>query len=96
MQVFLPTQEEFEAIKKKLEEVWNYMESLAKPEDRIFDNQQFLELMNVSAKTAATWRNEGKIGFSQEGKKIYYRMADIEAFLELCHKKPFAPDRKSF
>ncbi len=53
------------------------------------------EMGQAIDKTAATWRNEGKIGFSQEGKKIYYRMSDIEAFLERFHKKPFAAKPKS-
>lgn len=53
------------------------------------DNQEFLQLMNISKRTAQTWRDEGIVAFSQVGGKIYYQMKDIEAMLEnnLKHAK---------
>lgn len=51
------------------------------PEDIIFDNQEFLKVMNISKRTAQQWRDTGYIGFSQLGNKIYYRLSDIKALL---------------
>ncbi len=49
---------------------------------RFLDNQEFIQMMNISKRTAQTWRDEGRVSFSQVGCKIYYQMKDIEAMLE--------------
>ena len=57
------------------------IDSKIDPEDIIFDNQEFLKVMNISKRTAQQWRDTGYIGFSQLGNKIYYRLSDIKALL---------------
>lgn len=52
------------------------------PEDVFVDNQEFLQIMNVSKRTAQAWRDQKVIAFSQVGNKIYYRMGDITKLLE--------------
>ncbi|MBP1617556.1 MAG: hypothetical protein H6Q14_1383 [Bacteroidetes bacterium] len=56
-------------------------------DDPIIDNFRFLQLMNISAKTAQSWRDKGIIGFSQIGNKIYYRVSDIRTVLDKHHKQ---------
>ncbi|RTZ10981.1 DNA-binding protein [Flavobacterium sp. GSP27] len=51
------------------------------PQDVFFDNQEFLQLMNISRRTAQVWRDSGYIGYSQMGNKIYYRLIDIQDLL---------------
>ena len=51
-------------------------------EDAFVDNQEFLQVMNVSKRTAQAWRDQKIIAFSQVGNKIYYRMGDITKLLE--------------
>ena len=51
------------------------------PEDVFFDNQEFMQLMNISKRTAQEWRNKKIIEFSQVGNKIYYRLSDIQKLL---------------
>ena len=51
------------------------------PQDVFFDNQEFLQLMNISKRTAQVWRDSGYIGYSQMGNKIYYRLIDIQDLL---------------
>jgi len=87
--VVLPKQN-YEEIQKALEEIKERVNNLSSPAEHFIDNKEFTRLMGVSSRTAQTWRNEGKIGFSQEGKKIYYRMSDIEKFLNDRYRKPFA------
>jgi hypothetical protein len=50
-------------------------------EDIFFDNQEFIQIMHISKKTAAIWRLSNVIAFSQVGGKIYYRLSDINALL---------------
>ena len=63
------------------------IDSKLDPEDIIFDNQEFLKVMNISKRTAQQWRDTGYIGFSQLGNKIYYRLSDIKALLNANPKK---------
>jgi hypothetical protein len=51
------------------------------PENIIYDNQEFMKLMNISKRTAQEWRNKEIILFSQVGNKIYYRLSDIQKLL---------------
>lgn len=56
------------------------------PEHTFFDNQEFLQIMNVSKRTAQSWRDTGVIAYSQVGSKIYYRMVDIQKMLNKHYK----------
>jgi hypothetical protein len=51
------------------------------PENIFFDNQEFLQLMNISKKTALVWRQKNIIKFSSVGNKYYYRLKDILVLL---------------
>ena len=53
------------------------------------DNEEFIKLMGVSRKTAQTWRDTGRISYSQIGNKIYYTQNDIEQFLSVHHVVAF-------
>ena len=55
-----------------------------------FDNQEFIQLMHISKKTAAIWRSNNLIAYSQVVDKIYYRLDDIMAMLEK-HRIPEKP-----
>lgn len=57
--------------------------------ESFLDNQQFLQLMKVSKRTAQSWRDEGIISFSQVGSKIYYQMSDVQKLLEAHKRKAF-------
>lgn len=52
------------------------------PDEIWYDNQEFLSIMNVSKRTAAYWRTEEMISYSQVGNKIYYRLADVLDLLQ--------------
>lgn len=56
------------------------------PEEVFFDNQEFLQVMNISKRTAQQWRDTGLIGFCQIGSKIYYRLTDILTLLNENHR----------
>jgi len=83
----------YEALQSELIEIKNHVKKITVPNESFVDNKTFTNLMGVSLRTAQVWREKGKIGYSQEGKKIYYRLSDIEKFLDNHHHIPFAYEK---
>ena len=79
-----------ETLNKKLEE------KQKSPKDIFLDNQEFLQLMNISKRTAQTWRDSGVISYSQIGSKIYYRMSDVQKLLDKNYKKAFSNKKSNY
>ena len=77
-----------DAIKSSVEE------NQKTPQEIFLDNQEFIQLMNISKRTAQTWRDEGVISFSQIGSKIYYQMKDVSILLDKNYNKSFKKIRK--
>lgn len=57
------------------------------PSEVFLDNQEFIRVMNISKRLAQTWRDNGIIGFSSVGNKIYYKMSDIHSMLDKHYKE---------
>lgn len=80
--------ENMEKILKKVEAQVTFIVAKMKlsekidPEDVFFDNQEFMQVMNISKRTAQEWRIKKVIPFSQIGNKIYYSLADIKKLLK--------------
>ena len=73
--------------KELLEEVKELKEMLIdkrRMEDgsKWLDAKEAREFLGVSAKTFQTWRDKRLFPFTQFGKKLYFRVSDIDAFLE--------------
>lgn len=85
------SEDEVQEIKKRLDEISFELKNKQRTEpDQIwYDNQEFLQLMNISKRTAQTWRDEGIISFSQVGSKIYYRMSDVQKLLDSNYNQAF-------
>jgi len=95
MDAIILSSDQYLAILNKIEEINIRIQTAhAAPGESFVDNQQFLQLMQVSKRTAQTWRDEGKISFSQVGAKIYYKLSDIETMLKEHYKKSFQPKRR--
>lgn len=90
MEAIILSKNQYDELLKKIDEVKTSLdEKQKKPKDVFVDNQEFLQLMNISKRTAQTWRDEGVVSFSQIGSKIYYRMSDVEKLLEKNYNKAF-------
>jgi hypothetical protein len=90
MQAVIISQENFDEVIKRLDKIQHEVSSKQKsPADTFIDNQEFIQIMNVSKRTAQSWRDEGIISFSQIGSKIYYRMSDVQALLDKHYKPAF-------
>ncbi|MDD4992146.1 MAG: helix-turn-helix domain-containing protein [Paludibacter sp.] len=64
------------------------------PEDPFFTNDEFMDLMSISIRTAQLWRDQGLISYSQISGKIYYRMSDIQKLLDDNYHKSIKKARK--
>lgn len=51
------------------------------------DNQEVCLLLNISPRTLQTYRDTGKISFSQINHKVYYKNSDIEKLLDEINSK---------
>jgi hypothetical protein len=88
MDAYKTCREPLEKIQERLNKVLLMLENKQQsdPEQVFFDNQDFMKLMNISKRTAQSWRDTGMIAFSQVGGKMYYRLSDILKMLERYHK----------
>ena len=46
------------------------------------DNQDVCRILNISKLTLQSYRDSGKLAFSQINNKIYYKPNDVETFLQ--------------
>jgi hypothetical protein len=81
--------ESLENIRERLDLMLKRLEKAQRNNPKLvfFDNQEFIQIMNISKRTALQWRLEKIIGYSQIGNKIYYRLSDILILLD-GHFKP--------
>jgi len=89
MEAVILTAEQYDDLVKRMEDIKSAVSQKQNSENIFLDNQQFLQLMNISKRTAQSWRDEGIISFSQVGSKIYYRMSDVKKLLDTNYKPSF-------
>lgn len=80
---FVITEQTYREILQRLESVEALLQGKQKnPKEVFFDSQEFISIMNISKRTAQSWREQNIIAYSQVGNKIYYRLSDIILMLE--------------
>ena len=91
MEAIILSKDQFEELVAKMNEVLEKLNSKTAPKQEVFlDNEEFIKTMKISRRTAQTWRDEGKISFSQVGNKIYYKLSDVEKTMQDHYNKSFA------
>ena len=91
MEAIILSKDQFEELVAKMNEVLEKLNSKTAPKQDVFlDNEEFIKTMKISRRTAQTWRDEGKISFSQVGNKIYYKLSDVEKTMQDHYNKSFA------
>lgn len=50
-------------------------------------NEDVCGILNVSKRTLQTYRDSGKLSYSQIGYKIYYRPEDVELLIEKSERR---------
>ena len=56
--------------------------------EKWLDNQEIMQLLNISTRTLVSYRKEQLIPFSKVGYKTYYKASDVEKFLKKNYVKP--------
>lgn len=46
------------------------------------DNTEVCEILNVSKRTLQNYRDNGKLGYTQIGYKVFYKVKDVEKILK--------------
>ena len=91
MEAIILSKDQFEELVAKMNEVLEKLNSKTAPKQEIFlDNEELIAMLKISRRTAQTWRDEGKISFSQVGSKIYYKLSDVEKTMQDHYNKSFA------
>ena len=90
MEAIILTKDHYQDVLAKIEAInTSITKNNKEPKDEFLDNQEFIQLMKISKRTAQTWRDSGIVSFSQIGGKVYYRMSDINKLLDETHIKAF-------
>lgn len=80
----------FQELVGKLEAINNRLNAKEKePKEKWLDNQELMQLLKISKRTAQHYRDSGLISFSQVGNKIYYKLSDVEELLKSHYNKAF-------
>lgn len=91
MEAIILSKDQYAELVSRLDEITTRLNAKNEPKkDTFLDNQEFLILMKISKRTAQTWRDEGRISFSQVGNKIYYKLSDVEKLLNEHYNKSFS------
>lgn len=90
MEAVIMSKEQYTTLLSSIEEIKTKIDNQNKKPHEVFvDNQEFLMMMKISKRTAQTWRDEGKVSFSQVGNKIYYKQSDVEELMQKHYIKAF-------
>lgn len=59
-----------------------------KPSQMIIDNNEFIRIFKITARTAQRWRDSNLVGFSRINGNIYYTMQDVLNLYEYYYEEP--------
>ena len=86
MEIVTIEKKTFELWKQRFESFVGRVDALCVPlrrkRDKWLDNCETCRLLNVSARTMQTYRDTGKLPYSQINNKIYYKISDVETFMQ--------------
>ena len=90
MEVYILSKAQFSELTTRLDTLQNLISTQPDATKKtIMYNEEFMNFMGISKRTAQSWTDEGKISFSQVGNKIYYKMADVDKLLAENYNKSF-------
>ena len=91
MEAIILSKEQYDGLISKINEIHEKLNAKTAPKQEVFlDNEELIAMLKISRRTAQTWRDEGKISFSQVGNKIYYKLSDVEKTMQDHYNKSFA------
>jgi len=75
------------AVRKVLEEQNHPNES------KLMSDEELEKLLGVSKSTLYLWRRDGKLPYQRIGKRIFYKISDVEKAMGLTGEKPIRERR---
>ena len=92
MEVITIETKAFDEIIQRLNKIENAIESDPSSEgvsEKWISNKEACKLLMISSRTMQSYRDLGKISYSQIGNKIYYKASDLQDYLERHYIKSF-------
>jgi predicted DNA-binding transcriptional regulator AlpA len=82
----------FERLMARLDQIERYLEKMAIKEkllegERLLDNQDVCQLLNVSKRTLQRYRSSGELPYQMIYHKTFYKESDVEAFIKANFQK---------
>lgn len=91
MEAIILSKEQFDVMMSKIDEIHLKLNAKILPKQDVFlDNEEFIKMLKISRRTAQSWRDEGKVSFSQIGNKIYYKLSDVEKAMDEHYNRSFS------
>ena len=82
------TSREYQDLLTRLDDISKKLSAKEKAtKEAWLDNQEFMQLLKVSRRTAQNYRDSNLIAFSIIGNKIYYKVSDVEELLNRHYRK---------
>lgn len=86
MEIVTIEKKTFEEMKSRFNAFTEHLQELCsryRPPEQMnwLDNADVCEKLNVSKRTLQTYRDRGMLAYSQINHKIYYRLEDVEVFI---------------
>lgn len=82
-------EEKLGEILKSLQDIKEMLEVVNPNENKeILDNQDVMQLLNISSRTLQNYRDQGIMPFSKIEGKIYYKMKDLIAMIDKNYHQP--------
>lgn len=90
-------QQWFERLLARFDRIDRHLEKMAMKEkllegERLLDNQDVCQLLNVSKRTLQRYRSSGELPYQMLYHKTFYRESDVEAFIKANFQKGETPE----
>jgi len=88
LKLIILTEEAFNIINEKIASIENLLiEKSKNVKPTWIDNQEFMQHLKISRRTAQSYRANNMIAFSIIGNKLFYKLSDVEDFLNRHYHK---------
>ena len=88
MDIVAIERDSFDSFRKKLEQIASLADGCLSPYNNIcienewIDGKTLAVSLNISLRSLQTLRERGKLSFSTIGKKVYYKVAEVQKLLD--------------
>jgi hypothetical protein len=90
----------FERFMARFDRIERHLEKMALKEkllegERLLDNQDVCQLLNVSKRTLQRYRSSGELPYQMIYQKTFYKESDVEAFIKSNFAKGENPEERN-